>query len=99
MEQDGGPKTTINGDKSQVDQVWYLRNLFLVMVLNMTWQLAIVVVVPLVGGHWLDERYGTGPIWFLVGCGVALLGIIGVMVRIVRIAGRKANAALTESKK
>lgn len=26
------------------------------------------------GGHWLDRRLGTGPVFFLVGAGLGLLG-------------------------
>jgi F0F1-type ATP synthase assembly protein I len=76
--------------KSEFEQTMYQRNLFLVMAMNMTWQLAIVVIVPVVGGHYLDDHFGTAPLWIIVGGVIALLGVIGVLKRIVSMAGQRA---------
>ena len=35
--------------------------------------LAASVLVFVWGGHWLDERYGTEPLYFLIGAGLGLL--------------------------
>lgn len=48
------------------------QQLFIGTLLSITWQLLIVVVLPFVGGHYLDERYDTTPLWTLVGLGLAL---------------------------
>lgn len=45
-------------------------------VLNMSWQLAVVVLVPVLGGHWLDGHYHTAPLWLLVGFGIAIAGMV-----------------------
>lgn len=47
--------------------------------LTMGWQLLVVIVLPLVGGHLLDNRYNTGPIWTVVGMVVGLAGTIVVV--------------------
>jgi hypothetical protein len=48
------------------------QQLFIGTVVTLTWQLVIVVVAPFVGGHFLDEKLGTTPLWTLVGLGFAL---------------------------
>jgi F0F1-type ATP synthase assembly protein I len=49
------------------------QQLFMGTVVTLTWQLLIVVVVPFVGGHFLDEHLGTTPVWTLAGLGLALI--------------------------
>ena len=49
------------------------QQLFVGTLLSLTWQLLVVVVVPFVGGHFLDERYDTTPVWTLVGLVLALV--------------------------
>jgi len=49
------------------------QQLFIGTVATLTWQLLIVVVVPFVGGHFLDEHLGTTPLWTLLGLVLALL--------------------------
>lgn len=48
------------------------QQLFVGTLLSLTWQMLVVVVVPFVGGHYLDERYNSTPLWTLVGLAVAL---------------------------
>jgi F0F1-type ATP synthase assembly protein I len=50
----------------------------------MSWQLLIVIVLPVVGGHLLDTRYHTAPIWMIVGVIVGLVGTIAVVRQTVR---------------
>jgi F0F1-type ATP synthase assembly protein I len=47
--------------------------------LTMSWQLLVVVVLPLLGGHLLDSRYHTSPIWMIVGMVIGLAGSIIVV--------------------
>lgn len=59
------------------------RNLFVSMALNMSWQLAVVVIVPIVGGYMLDQRYHFTPWLTLTGLVVAAIGVFGVLSRTV----------------
>jgi len=52
--------------------------------LTMSWQLLVILVVPLVGGHLLDVHYKTSPVWMCLGMAVALVGIIVVVRQTVR---------------
>ncbi len=65
----------------------------------MTWQLAVVVLVPVLGGVELDKATGTSSAYVWVGLGVALLGSILVMWRTVRAANRLPVPKLTASQK
>lgn len=76
----------------RMGRVMYERDLFFVMALNMTWQLAVAVLVPVLGGYYLDQYFGTGPLWVTIGSVLALLGVIGVMVNIYKQAQRKTGA-------
>jgi hypothetical protein len=48
------------------------QQLFVGTLLTLSWQLLIVVVLPLVGGHFMDDRYNTTPLYTLLGLGLAL---------------------------
>ena len=53
------------------------------LTLSMSWQLAVVVLLPVVGGHMLDNHlhpHGT-PIYTLIGLLLAIAGMIGVVRR------------------
>jgi len=69
------------------------------MAANMTWQLAIVILVPIIIGVKLDKAYGTKDVWTFVGLGVALIGSGLVMWRAVRAANRLPTIKLTEEQK
>lgn len=66
-------------DSAKTDEVMYQTNLFYVTVLNMSWQLAIAVVVPIVGGYQLDQRLGSSPWLTLLGLAIAAAGTFVVM--------------------
>ena len=55
------------------------RRDFFVAVLNMSWQLAIVVLVPIVGGYQLDKTFDTSPLLTLVGFFIAMVATAGVV--------------------
>lgn len=46
---------------------------------NMSWQLAIVVLVPIVGGFKLDERLHSLPLWTFIGFTLAMIGMAVVV--------------------
>lgn len=55
------------------------RRDFFLAATNMSWQLAIVVLVPIVGGFKLDEHLHSLPLWTFVGFVLAMIGM-GVVV-------------------
>jgi F0F1-type ATP synthase assembly protein I len=63
----------------------------------MTWQLAIVVLIPVVGGSELDKHYHAAPLWIIVGGVIALLGVIAVLKNILTVANRRAGFQTTPS--
>lgn len=65
---------------------------FISLAAEMSWQLAVVVVVPIIGGYWLDGRYHHATPWLtFVGFGVAAIGVVGVMGRILAEANRRSG--------
>ena len=69
------------------------------MAVNMTWQLAVVVLVPVIGGVMLDKKLNMSPVLLLVGLAVALLGSIAVMWRTMQTANRLPVPKLTEEQR
>jgi F0F1-type ATP synthase assembly protein I len=59
------------------------------MVLSMSWQLAIIVIVPIVGGYLLDQKLASSPIFVFVGLAIAILGMVGLLRRTVQVANAK----------
>lgn len=74
-----------SASKQPVDQAVYSA-LFVSMVLSMTWQLAIVVILPIIGGYWLDQRLHSSPVATLAGLVLAILGMVAILWRTVRVA-------------
>lgn len=75
------PKKTdpVSGEKKDTANIAELRSSFFVAALSMGWQLAVVVVIPIVGGYYLDQRLNVAAAWEIVGFVVALLGFIVVV--------------------
>jgi len=57
------------------------RREFLVATVNMSWQLAIVVLVPIIGGFELDKILHTVPVLTIIGFFVAMAGMAFVVWR------------------
>lgn len=70
----------------QLESAYKQRSLFIVLAANMTWQLAVAVLLPLLGGYYLDQYFHSAPWLLAIGCLLAVLGVIGVMINIVRMA-------------
>ena len=49
--------------------------------IGMSWQLAVVVLAPIIGGYKIDEHIHTSPLWTLVGLAFAMVGMILVVRR------------------
>ena len=69
------------------------------MALQMSWQLALVVIVPIVGGYMLDGHYHTTPWLLVVGVLVAAAGVFGVLQRVMSEANRRVNSVTTNDTK
>lgn len=50
-------------------------SVFISMALDMTWRLAVVVLVPIIGGFYLDQWLDTVPVFTIVGFFLAMGGI------------------------
>lgn len=85
---EGAVPTTSKTAKTQAAE---LNALFMTMALQMSWQLALVVIVPLVGGYMLDGHYHTAPWLLIAGVLVAVVGVFGVLQRVLSEANRRAN--------
>jgi F0F1-type ATP synthase assembly protein I len=72
---------------------------FVSMALNMGWQLAVVVLVPVVGGVELDKVFDTSPVLLLVGLMLALIGSIFIMWRTMQAANRLPVPKLTDAQR
>jgi F0F1-type ATP synthase assembly protein I len=52
---------------------------------NLSWTMLFSLLIPLLGGVWLDKKLGTAPLFTLIG---AVLGILAATVGVARIALR-----------
>ncbi len=75
--------TTPDGDGSKPadfdEQVTVAKQTFIASALSMSWQLAVVVLVPVIGGFKLDEHFNTGPLLTILGFLVASGGMTLVL--------------------
>lgn len=67
------PKST-EGDKK-------LKSQFYMATLNMSWQLLLVVLIPVIAGVQLDKKFDTSPVFTIVGFIIALAGVVVVVWR------------------
>ena len=63
------------------------------MAMQLSWTLLFSLVIPLLGGIWLDNRAGTAPLFTLVG---AVLGILAATVGVARAAIRMFSQVSSE---
>ena len=75
------------------------KQAFAITALNMSWQLAIVVLVPVLVGVKLDKVFGTSYIFTFIGLALALAGSGLVMWRAMQAANRLPVPKLTEKQK
>jgi F0F1-type ATP synthase assembly protein I len=55
------------------------------MAMNLSWTMLFSLVLPLLGGIWLDNKLDTAPLFILIG---AVLGIFAATVGVARMAMR-----------
>jgi F0F1-type ATP synthase assembly protein I len=85
MEKNLAPTTSTTpngGDSKPADfdqQVAAAKQNFIASAMNMSWQLAVVVLVPIIGGFKLDEHLHMAPLLTIVGFLVAMGGMALVL--------------------
>lgn len=89
--QSGNPVGRINAARPSVDMAAY-NSVFVSMVLGMSWQLAIAVIIPIIGGYMLDQHFNSSPWLVLSGLVVAVLATCGILWRTVQEANRRVAA-------
>lgn len=60
--------------------------------LGLAWQLALAVIVPIVGGYILDQHYHKAPWLTLCGLFVAAVGVFGILSKVIIEAGHGGNS-------
>ena len=83
----------------QFEQTPFQRQTFFVMALNMSWQLAVVVLLPVIGGAELDKHLGTRYIFTLIGLLVAVVASSVVVWRALQTANQLPVPKLTAKQK
>jgi F0F1-type ATP synthase assembly protein I len=74
----------------QFRSTWVLNRLpAMGLMLQLSWVVALSVLIPLCAGLWLDRRFGTAPLFMMI---AAAVGIIGGTIGVVRIATRTMEA-------
>jgi F0F1-type ATP synthase assembly protein I len=85
-------KTSVDGSNE--------KRQFVALALNMSWQLAVVVLVPVVIGVQLDKHAaGDSYMWTFIGLGIALLVSAAVMWRMLQRANKLPVQKLTDAQK
>jgi F0F1-type ATP synthase assembly protein I len=73
---------------SAVDKTTNHGSAFIGLALDMSWRLAIVVLVPIIGGFELDQRLKTSPLLTVVGFLLAMGGMAIVLWQTLQTANR-----------
>jgi F0F1-type ATP synthase assembly protein I len=64
--------------------------------LGMGFYIAIAIVLGIWGGHWLDEKFNTNPLWLIIGLilgiTVAVLGTYNMMKPFIKNANKPENS-------
>ena len=82
------PTPSTNNSKVTVGKPENPQSVFVGMALDMSWRLAAVVLVPIIGGYELDSHLGTTPLITVVGFIIAMVGAGLVMWRTVQTANK-----------
>jgi F0F1-type ATP synthase assembly protein I len=73
-------------------------SIFISMVLDMTWRLALVVVIPIVIGSYLDTHFKKNYVFMLIGLALALVGAVSVIYQSYKGANRLTSGSAKEVK-
>lgn len=82
MKRAAAKKTTTDTAESELEQyvdAFGARQQFIGAVLNLSWRLALTVLIPLIGGIQLDKKFNSSPSYTLTGFMIAIVfGCIAV---------------------
>jgi F0F1-type ATP synthase assembly protein I len=84
-------KTTLAADGHQTVDSFVPQSQFLYLVMNMSWQLAIVFLIPIIGGYELDHKFKHSPIFTVTGFVIAIIGVVFVLRSTVKLAANPTN--------
>jgi F0F1-type ATP synthase assembly protein I len=74
--------TPKRGGEKQKNDSYDPKAAFISAAFGMSWQLAVVVLIPVVGGFKLDEHLNTSPALTIVGFVVAMAGVFVILKRV-----------------
>lgn len=84
---------------NKINKTSYRHIPFSGLVTMTTLQLALVVIVPIVGGYTLDQHYHKSPWLLIAGIFFAIIGVYGVLNRVLTGANQQSNYFKSEVKK
>lgn len=84
------PVTARGGEKSNKQQI-DPRKFFIMAALDMSWRLAIVVLVPVIAGVELDKHYHKTPLFTIIGFALAAIGVTLVLRQVLQEYGPKTD--------
>lgn len=73
------PKPAANSSQVTVGKPENPQSVFVGMALDMSWRLAVAVLVPIIGGFELDTHLGTTPLLTVIGFIIAMIGF-GIVI-------------------
>ncbi len=87
-QQTPSPKPSTNNSGVTVGKPETPQSVFVGMALDMSWRLALVVLIPIIGSYELDSRLGTTPLVTIVGFVIAMVGFGLVLWRTTQVASQ-----------
>lgn len=87
-QQTPSPNPSTNNSQVTVGKPENPKSVFVGMAVDMSWRLALVVLIPIIGGYELDSRLGTTPMITIVGFLVAMVGFGLVLWRTTEVAAQ-----------
>ena len=82
-----------------MDKTKSSSGIFISMAIDMSWRLAVAVLVPVIGGIELDKALNTTPAFTIAGFALAMIGISVVLWRTLQVANRLPVPKLTAAQK
>lgn len=76
-----------------------VTSLFFMMGLDMSWRLALGVLIPLIGGAELDKLWHTSPLMLIIGFVLAVIGSVITIRRTLRLSSQITFPASTKARK
>lgn len=80
------PTPAANNSQVRVGKPETPKSVFMTMALDMSWRLAVAVLVPIIGGFELDSKLGTTPLLTVLGFIIAMAAAALVMWRTLQVA-------------